>query len=324
VNDIKHNKQSLATLERELAETQSLLQKEIDQHKKTQELLRQVEESYGRFVPHQFLKLLGKKNITDVEIGNQTELNMTVLFSDIRNFTSLSESMTPQENFNFINSYLSQMELVIGGCKGIIDKYIGDAIMALFPTKADDSLLGSLGMLRKLKAYNGWRKNSGYRSIQIGIGLNTGLLMLGTVGGANRMDGTVISDVVNQASRLEGLTKIYHTPLLISEHTLNGLVDSSRYCIRFIGRLRVKGKQQPKSVFEVFDNDVQESREGKLTTLKLFEEALEYYHLKELPKVKELLEKCLQLNTGDQPAQVYLAYCQKCLETGEHKNPGEL
>src|SRR4030042_2883471 len=155
-----------------------------------------LKRAYDRFVPQQFFKLLGIEDITKVKWGDQVERTMTILFSDIRNFTSLSESMSPQQNFDFINSYLSQMEPVISQNGGMIDKYVGDAIMVLFPNGADDALNGSIAMLRMLESYNQERSKAGYSSIRIGIGLNTGLLMLGTVGGKNRMQGTVISDAV--------------------------------------------------------------------------------------------------------------------------------
>ncbi len=143
--------------------------------------------AYSRFVPHQFLQLLGKETVTDIVLGESLEKKMTILFSDMRDFTALSESMTPCENFSFINSYLERMEPAISSYHGVIDKYIGDAIMALFPTSADDALDGALGMLNGLAGYNEERKTQGRPPVAIGIGLNTGLMMLGTVGGRNRM-----------------------------------------------------------------------------------------------------------------------------------------
>jgi class 3 adenylate cyclase len=211
--------------------------------------------SFARFVPREFLSFLGKKSITDIELGDQIEKEMTVLFSDIRDFTKLSEAMSPRENFLFINSYLSQMEPVIAKFNGFIDKYIGDSIMALFPTGADDALKACILMREKLKSYNLGRNKAGYAPVKIGIGLNTGKLMLGTVGGKNRMDSTVISDAVNLASRVEGLCKIYKAPLLITENTLNSLEEQKKHQIRFIDRVKVKGKEEPVSIFEVMDGE---------------------------------------------------------------------
>ncbi|MBD1810413.1 AAA family ATPase, partial [Microcoleus sp. FACHB-DQ6] len=122
----------------------------------------QLNQAYERFVPNQFLHFLNKSSIIDVELGDQVQLEMSVLFSDIRDFTTLSESMTPEENFRFINSYLSRMEPVINENNGFIDKYIGDAIMALFSGEADNAVKAGIAMLQSLVEYNQHRANSGY------------------------------------------------------------------------------------------------------------------------------------------------------------------
>ncbi len=143
----------------------------------------QINTAYERFVPSQFLQLLEKSSILDVQLGDQVQLEMSVLFSDIRDFTTISEKMTPEENFQFINAYLSRMESAIIENNGFIDKYIGDAIMALFSGNPDNAVNASIVMLHQLQVYNQERVNSGESPIKIGIGINTGNLMLGTVGG---------------------------------------------------------------------------------------------------------------------------------------------
>lgn len=138
--------------------------------------------AYQRFVPEEFLKFLNRESIVDVKLGDQVRKEMSVLFSDIRSFTELSEKMTPEENFNFINSYLQRMGPSIRENNGFIDKYIGDAIMALFPRNAEDAIKASIQMMEGIKLYNKHRNNQGYAPISIGIGIHTGELMLGTVG----------------------------------------------------------------------------------------------------------------------------------------------
>jgi hemerythrin-like metal-binding protein len=269
-----------------------------------------TEIAYGRFVPLQFLQLLGRPSIVDVKLGDNVEQEMTLLFSDIRDFTSLSESILPAENFRFINSYLSTMEPVVARHRGIIDKYIGDGIMALFSGSADDGVRSGIDMLRQLTSYNQGRSRAGYSQIRIGIGINTGLVMMGTVGGHNRMDSTVIGDAVNLASRLEGLTKIYSTPMLISAHTLHALKDPSAYCIRFLDRLQIKGRYQAQSLYEVFDADPEPLRLAKLETRDRFERALAYYHLGRADLAIHLLRDCMRIAPEDQVLQVYLERCQ--------------
>jgi len=275
-----------------------------------------TEQAFGRFVPREFLHFLSIDNVRAVRLGMQTERKLTILFADIRNFTGLSETMTPQENFDFLNSYLSQMEPMILPHRGLIDKYIGDAIMALYPEETDDAVRSALGMLGKLENYNKGRARAGYLPIKVGIGINTGIVMLGTVGGSGRMEGTVISDAVNLASRLEDMSKTFDVPLLISEHTLHSLRDPGQYCIRFLARSRVKGKQEAQSVYEVFDADPPARRAAKLRTRKRFEEAQAFYFVGDIFRARTRLVRCLEEVPDDTPAQLYLSRCDEFLRNG--------
>jgi len=303
---------------------QEILHKVIIAHQQALALLQQTETAYGRLVPYQLLNLLEAKSIVDVKLGDQVERKMTIMFSDIRDFTPLSESMTPAENFEFINAYLSQMEPVISRHGGIIDKYIGDAIMALFEHGADDALGGAIAMLERLGYYNAGRLRAGYTPIQIGIGLNTGLVMIGTVGGLNRMDSTVIGDAVNLTARLEEATKTYRSPLIISQNTLYDLANPGKYSIRFLDRIRVKGKSQPLSIYEVFDHDAEELRRSKRESLTIFEKAVAYYHMKDIAKAIPLLKQCMDIAPDDFPARIYLERCYEYQATGQHLSTGEL
>jgi predicted ATPase/class 3 adenylate cyclase/GAF domain-containing protein/tRNA A-37 threonylcarbamoyl transferase component Bud32 len=273
-----------------------------------------LNQAYERFIPREFLSLLDKKSVTDVVLGDQIEKEMSVLFSDIRDFTSISEAMPPQENFDFINAYLSRMEPNILAYNGFIDKYIGDAIMALFPTNADDALQAAIDMLITLNEYNKTRGRPGRPIIKIGIGIHTGRLMLGTVGGKNRMDGTVISDAVNLASRIEGLTKIYGSALLITEFTYNKLSDPLQYHIRMIDKVYVKGKTQQITVYEVFDADARHLLELKKVTADIFECGLVHYHNNKLSLALECFVQVCFENPEDQVARVYIERCHATMQ----------
>ena len=305
-------------------DVQEILHKVIIAHQQALALLHQTETAYSRLVPHQLLSLLKAKSIVDVKLGDQVERKMTILFSDIRDFTQLSESMTPAENFEFINSYLSQMEPVISRHHGIIDKFIGDAIMALFEKGADEALRGAIDMLERLGYYNTGRARAGYHPVHIGIGLNTGMVMIGTVGGINRMDSTVIGDAVNLAARLEEATKTYNTPIIISHNTLYDLQDPGAYHIRFLDRIRVKGKSQPLSVYEVFDNDPEELRAFKDETRNVFEQAVAYYHLKDIDKAIQSFKHCIDICPDDLCSHIYLKRCYEFEATNYHHGTGEL
>ena len=263
----------------------------------------------SRFVPNQFLAFLGCDSIVDVKLGDAVELEMSILFSDIRDFTTLSEQMTPQENFKFINSYLSYMEPLIVENQGFIDKYIGDAIMALFSEGADDAVKAGIAMLHTLGEYNRHRASVGDVPIQIGVGINTGSLMLGTVGGRNRMDGTVIGDAVNLAARIESLTKNYGVSLLITQHTFDRLTNLADYAIRVIDKVQVKGKSEWVIVYEVFDADLPEVKAGKLATLQVFAQALSLYNMYNFREAAGLFADCCRQNPGDRVARIYLDRC---------------
>ncbi|MBE9129318.1 MULTISPECIES: adenylate/guanylate cyclase domain-containing protein [unclassified Coleofasciculus] len=282
---------------------------EAERTKFTSELFK-LNQALSRFVPCQFLELLDKESIVDVQLGDQVQKKMSVLFSDIRGFTALSENMTTEENFQFINSYLSCMEPAIIENHGFIDKYMGDAIMALFSGSADNAVRAGIVMLKSLTDYNQNRLKLGDVPIRIGIGINTGSLMLGTVGGVSRMDSTVISDTVNLASRLEGLTKEYQVALLISHNTFSQLNEPNQYAFRVIDRVKVKGKSVAVSVYEVFDADPLAIKMGKLATKTLFEQGLLLYNQGDFREAVLFFGNCLHQNPGDTVAQIYWERCQ--------------
>lgn len=269
--------------------------------------------AYGRFVPHQFIQLMDKQSVVDVKLGDHVEKEMTILFSDIRGFTSISETMKPQENFDFINAYLSRMEPIITKHNGFIDKYIGDAIMALFPVSVDNAVQAAVRMLQRLLDYNSTRGRPGRPMLKIGIGIHTGWSMLGTVGGENRMDGTVIADAVNLASRTEGMTKIYGVALLITEQVFQKLQNPSEYKIRVIDRVKVKGKTIEVTLYEIFDGDPPIQLSLKQRTLKDFEQGFRFYHNQQISAALACFQRVLYLNPEDQAAKVYLDRCKEHL-----------
>lgn len=213
--------------------------------------LTRTNQSYSRFVPLEFLKFLGKKNITEIELGDQTQKEMTILFSDIRSFTQLSEKMTPKDNFDFLNSYMGRMGPIIRKHGGFVDKYLGDGIMALFPDSPDDAVEAAKEMKSTLEEHNQSRLERNYDPIRIGIGIHTGVLMLGTIGEEARMDGTVISDAVNLASRIEGLTKEYGADILLSDESYQKIRNRRKYTFQELGKVSVKGKENMIGVYEV-------------------------------------------------------------------------
>lgn len=278
--------------------------------------LAKINAAYGRFVPHNFLKFLGRESIIDVQLGDQIQKKMTILFSDIRSFTTLSEGMSPEENFNFLNSYLNRVSPVIRDHQGFIDKYIGDAVMALFPHSPDHAVSGAIEMQKQVAIYNQDRQKKGYVPIAIGIGLHTGTLMLGTIGEKERMESTVISDAVNLASRLEGLTKLYGAGIVISENTLYTLDDLEKYSYRFLDRVKVKGKNSAVAIFEVYSGDSERLKKLKAETQTSFEEAIVLYYRKKFDIAKQMFEDVLHINPQDKAAMLYISRCDNYQKYG--------
>ncbi len=263
-------------------------------------------DSYARFLPAQFLHLLKKSHVTDVALGDAVQIEMSVLFSDVRSFTTIAESMSPKENFDFLNGLTRRTGPLIREHGGYVDKYIGDAIMALFPRQADDAVQAAVRIKQMLADYNGHRRTRGFEPIRIGIGINTGDVMLGTVGEPNRMDGTCISKAVNLAERTEGLTKFYETTILMTQQTLVRLLDPTAYAFRLIDRVRVKGVNEPVSIFEVFDGDEADLLASKRETQGDFEHGVQYYQNRDFDAAGAQFERVLAANPADRPAAIYL------------------
>jgi class 3 adenylate cyclase/HAMP domain-containing protein len=267
-------------------------------------------DSYSCFVPKEFLKFLGKQSIVDIRLGDNVQKEMTILFSDIRSFTTLSEKMTPQENFNFINSCLSRLGPVVRRNHGFIDKYIGDAVMALFPHQPRDAVAAALAMQSAIRDYNKERKKIGYQPIRIGIGVHTGVMMLGTIGEKKRMEGTVIADTVNLAARVESLTKVYDALVIVTDKTLARIPASAGFQQRFLDRVQVKGKQQWVDLFEILDCDPGRTREMKLSTRHDFEHGIALYQARQFGAAIASFRKVLAENDTDVAARLYVKRCQ--------------
>lgn len=279
------------------------------------ELIKQ-RDSFFRFVPVQFLELLGRDSAVNISLGDCKLQEMTILFCDIRNFTTLSEVMSPEDNFKFINSYLKKMTPIIQSHNGFIDKFIGDAIMAIFPEKPDDALSASIEIIKELEILNKARERSKYKPIKIGVGINTGSVMMGTVGNDNRMNTTVIGDSVNLASRFESLNKDYNTSILLSEFTVSRLKDRTGYKIREIDAVIPKGKTIPVKVYECFDIDTDESIERKLQSIEDLNSALYFIKTNKQEDALDSLEAVLFKNPND-PVALYHLNKLKNLHTGQ-------
>ncbi len=278
--------------------------------KKSREL-QETNEALARFVPSAFLRQLGKEDIREIDLGDQIETEMGILFADMHSFAELSEQLSPDENFRFLNSYLERIAPVVGEHRGFIDKYIGNTIMALFPEGPMDPLEAAIAMQERIRIYNQLRERTGYAPIRIGVGLHSGRLMLGTIGARERMDGTVISDAVNTAARIEALTRVYDSYILMSETVFKGLTNTRDYLVRMVDSVVVKGKKARVSVFEVFNGAPPDRIELFHETRADFERGIFAYSSGDMVACGEAMSRVLARNPADKAAQIYMERTRK-------------
>jgi adenylate cyclase len=262
---------------------------------------------FGKYVSQGVVDDILKGNIGVSLEGRSREV--TVLFSDLRGFTTFSESLSPQETGRLLNTYFDAMIPLVFQHQGTLDKLMGDAIMAFFgapgelkdhPRKAAET---ALSMMKKLKELKAERRQRGIDRLEIGLGLNTGQVTAGNLGSQSYMDYTVIGDTVNLGSRLEGLNKIYGTSIIISESTAVRL--DNRFVLRELDRVRVKGKEDAVTIFELsgFKDDLDQER---VKLLRIFESGIRLYRNREWKEAEEAYNQALGLFPGDGPSRLYL------------------
>ncbi len=282
--------------------------------------LKELQEAALRFVPREFLSFMEKDSLVDIHLGDHISDEMTVMFTDLRSFTSISEDMSPQQNFNFINSYLSQVSPLIKKNEGFIVKYMGDGIMALFPRDADHGVQAGIDTLNQVNIYNAQRAKVGRFPISVGIGVNTGYMMVGVVGDSERMEADSFSSEVTLTSRVEGLTKYYNVSFIITAATKQQLINPSQYKIRFLDKVQVQGKSKALELYEVYDADPAHVQKLKDETKKLYEQAMVHYYAMEFEKTQEILFHVLLKNPKDRVAWHHLTKATQCLESGVEEN----
>jgi two-component system sensor histidine kinase ChiS len=192
--------------------------------------------------------------------------------------------------------------------------------MALFAGSIDDAIESAIAMHKKVFEWNLRRQEFGFAPIQIGIGIHKGNLMLGTIGESERMDGTVIADAVNLASRIESLTKVYGAPILISQTALEGSKQRDKYSLRFVDIVKVKGKKEPVSLYEIFDNEKDEIKKLKLNAAKPLEDAIIAFQKADFTNSMNLCRDILLKNREDKAAMIYYKRSKHYSKNGVPEN----
>lgn len=238
---------------------------------------------------------------------------VTILFSDIRNYTSLTEAMDAQQVVEMLNAYFTEMVEPVFAERGFLDKYIGDSLMAVFGvpyTEQDDAIRAcrtALGMQRALDTFNDRQKSRGLFPVRIGIGLSTGDVISGNIGSQKRLEYTCIGDGVNLASRIEGVTKLYEVPILISQFTEQELDD--KFITREIDCVRVLGKREPIRIYELVAADWSEVSPTQKDCMESYKQGLTLYREGQWQAAAEKFHTGMQLN-NDGPSRILYLRCQ--------------
>jgi class 3 adenylate cyclase len=301
-------------------ESAMLYEKNIREVKEREEAILRIHEVTKKFVPNEFIRSLGKETLSDVKLGDQVEKIVTVLFTDIRDFTTLSEKMTPEENFQFVSSFNARLGPIIRSNNGFINQYLGDSIMAIFPESPADALKAAVSMQRAVKELNIERIADGLQEIEAGIGMHTGSLIMGITGDEFRLDAATISDTVNTASRIESLTKYYKSPLLLSDATLELLNGDHQFNFRHLGAVRLKGKHKLLNIIECINGFENAQVNKKTETLSLFQEALHAYHEQQFETAINLFQKLLINDPDDLTVSLFLDNSKRYLREGVPQN----
>jgi predicted ATPase/class 3 adenylate cyclase len=275
----------------------------------------------SRFVPNELLRILDIDDLRRVRSGYRVERQMTVLISDIRGYTTLLEDMDVLEASNLAMGFLRAVELPIITHNGMVQDVRGDEIVAVFESEPDNAVRAGLAMLRSLREHNQERLALGSEELRVGIGINTGAVGVGLVGGVNRMVLTIIGDAVNLAARIESANKRYGSALLISDATYSRLSDRDQFDIRRMERVMVVNRRRPVTMYEVYDDDPAALRAAKRSAQPEFDEAFRLFDAGNTTRACAAFERCHRLLPDDPVAALHLAHCD-AMASGE-MSPGQ-
>jgi adenylate cyclase len=243
---------------------------------------------------------------------------VSILFSDVRDFTAISEALGARETVSMLNEYFERMVDVVFSHRGVLDKFIGDAVMALFGVPfngehdADDAVTVANTMFVALGVLNRDRRQAGKPPLDIGVGIATGVVVVGNIGSTRRMEYTAIGDSVNLASRLESATKFYGAKILISEATRADLRQPA--LLREIDRLRVQGKHEPVAIYEAMDHLTETVFPNLTATVERYAQGIQLYRAREFKDALGCFKEALTLHPGDKPSRIYVERSEHFLE----------
>ncbi|TGN18888.1 adenylate/guanylate cyclase domain-containing protein [Leptospira idonii] len=279
--------------------------------------------AYSKFVPLKFLESLGKSKNIDMKRGDYIVKNMTVLSSDIRDFTAISESLSPQDNFLFLNDYLSRVGPIIRSKDGFIEKYIGDAILAFFEKGPDDAVIAAVELHKAIAFWNQNRKEDRFPKINIGVGIHFGELMLGVIGEEDRIESAVLSDTAGIANTLESMTKKYGAKIILSLDALLETKEPDHYPHRILDFVKVPAKKKLVGIAEILIQGLEESFDAKIQTKDRFEKGVHDFWDGNFEVALDEFNYVLATNSSDIAAKLYkekaISYIQNGTPPGWEK-----
>ncbi|MFD2331944.1 HAMP domain-containing protein [Cohnella sp. GCM10020058] len=273
------------------------------------------EASY-RFVPQQFFNSLGKKGILDIRLGDQIQKNMAVMVANLREFRQLSKTLSPKENFDFMNSFLRRFGPIVRQEDGLISKYLGAGFMALFPGYAEEAIRAAVAIRRELLVYNQHRRSSGYATVDIGIAIHKGPLMLGIIGEERRWEGNVISDDVQRTTMLEQISELVGCCIVVTRDYYEQLRSPERFMHRSLGRIRLESSDEAMELIDVFEGDPEQQRAAKERTKVLFERGLALCQAGRFYDARETFVEVIKQNRMDKAAKLYFYLCDEYYQKG--------
>jgi class 3 adenylate cyclase len=288
-------------------------------YRSLEQAVRETRDVFERFVPPAYLRRIATDGLQSIRLGEADQQEVTVLCCDIHGFTFLSEKISPSQLVSFINQVLERINNVVAFHQGVIDKFLGDAVLCIFEgtDSAQRAVACGVEMLAKVKSFNAEKKRETQQEVKVGIGLHIGPVILGTIGSSERMDSTVLGFAVNLAKRLEELTRPLNVDMLISKEVASRLPSDHRYRFRELGEVLVRGSSAPVSIIEVYEEDEPKVRELKDRVRPMMSEGMELFKNGRLEAALSKFQEAQSLFPQDLPLQFLTSSLKRTMEQGQ-------
>ncbi len=286
---------------------------------------REARDVFERFVPPAYLRRIAAKGLGSIRLGEADQQWVTILCCDIRGFTFLSERLNPSQLVAFVNQLFERITSIVNGWQGVIDKFLGDAVLCIFeePDSAKRAVACGLDMLSAVKSFNSDKDLTTEQAVKIGIGVHTGPVILGTIGSSDRMDSTVLGLTVNLAKRLEEVTRPLGVDMLISAQVANRLPAEHSYRLRKFGEVLVRGYSEPVAIAEVYNHDPQQLRDIKDRIKPIMSEGIDLFVADRLEDALSKFQEAECFFPHDLPLHLLITSLRQILDQG-HRVEGSV